>query len=118
MGGGFGLAKENIPATVVNREDWIRRPVFTPVMSAFFEQYYTARGVRIVKQARVAALEGKDTVQAVLLGDNEKLSCDLVVVGVGAVPVTELLEKSVIALDDGIVVNEYLETSRTGIYAA
>ncbi|TMP91067.1 MAG: hypothetical protein E6L06_06025 [Verrucomicrobia bacterium] len=49
---------------------------------------------------------------------NEKLSCDLVVVGVGAVPVTELLEKTVIALDDGIVVNEYLETSRTGIYAA
>ena len=112
------LAQKNIQTTLVIREDRVWSRVFTPVMSAFFEQYYTARGVRIVKQARVAALEGKDTVQAVLLGDNEKLSCDLVVVGVGAVPVTELLEKTVIALDDGIVVNEYLETSRTGIYAA
>ena len=124
IGGGFigmevasVLAQKNIQTTLVIREDRVWSRVFTPVMSAFFEQYYTARGVRIVKQARVAALEGKDTVQAVLLGDNEKLSCDLVVVGVGAVPVTELLEKTVIALDDGIVVNEYLETSRTGIYA-
>ena len=125
IGGGFigmevasVLAQKNIQTTLVIREDRVWSRVFTPVMSAFFEQYYTARGVRIVKQARVAALEGKDTVQAVLLGDNEKLSCDLVVVGVGAVPVTELLEKTVIAFDDGIVVNEYLETSRTGIYAA
>ena len=42
-------------------------------MSAFFEQYYAARGVRIVKQARVGAIEGKGTVQAVLLGNREKL---------------------------------------------
>ena len=94
IGGGFigmevasVLAQKNIQTTLVIREDRVWSRVFTPVMSAFFEQYYTARGVRIVKQARVAALEGKDTVQAALLGDNEKLSCDLVVVGVGAVPV-------------------------------
>src|SRR5438132_13957932 len=87
IGGGFigmevasVLAQKKIQTTLVIREDRVWSRMFTPVMSAFFEQYYTARGVRIVKQARVAALEGKDTVQAVLLGDNEKLSCDLVVV--------------------------------------
>ena len=71
-----------------------------------------------MKQARVAAIEGKGRVQAVLLGDHEKVSCDFVVVGVGAVPVTEPLEKTAIAIDNGIVVNEYLEASRAGIYAA
>jgi len=116
VGGGFigmevasVLAQKNIRTTLMIREERVWSRVFTPVMSAFFEQYYTARGVRIVKQARVVAIEGKGGVQAVLLGDNEKISCDLVVVGVGAVPVTELLEKTVIAIDDGIVVNEYLE---------
>jgi len=125
IGGGFigmevasVLAQKNIQTTLVIREDRVWSRVFTPVMSAFFERYYTARGVRIVKQARVAALEGKDRVQAVLLGNNEKFSCDFVVVGVGAVPVTELLEKTVIAIDNGVVVNEYLEASRSGIYAA
>jgi NADPH-dependent 2,4-dienoyl-CoA reductase/sulfur reductase-like enzyme len=125
IGGGFigmevasVLAQKNIHSTLIVREDRVWSRVFTPVMSAFFEQYYTAHGARIAKQARVVAIEGKGKVQAVLLGDREKLSCDLVVVGVGAVPVTELLEKTRIAIDDGIVVNEYLEASHTGIYAA
>ena len=125
IGGGFigmevasVLAQKNIQTTLVIREERVWSRFFTPVMSAFFEQYYTTRGVRIVKQARVATLEGKDRVQAVLLSNNDKISCDLVVVGVGAVPVTELLEKTVVAIDNGIVVNEYLESSCAGIYAA
>ena len=124
IGGGFigmevasVLAQKNIQTTLVIREDRVWSRVFTPAMSAFFEQYYASRGVRIVKQARVTALEGKGKVQAVLL-DTEQISCDFVVAGVGAVPVTELLEKTVIAVDNGIVVNEYLEASLAGIYAA
>jgi NADPH-dependent 2,4-dienoyl-CoA reductase/sulfur reductase-like enzyme len=125
IGGGFigmevasVLAQKNIQTTLVIREDRVWSRVFTPVISTFFEQYYTARGVRIVKQARVAAIEGGDRVRAVLLEGGEKLPCDLVVVGVGAVPVTDLLEKTSVAMSDGIVVNEYLETSIPGVYAA
>lgn len=125
IGGGFigmevasVLARKNIQTTLITNEDRVWSRVFTPAMSAFFEQYYAARGVRIVKQARVGALEGEGRVQAVLLGDRQKLSCDLVVIGVGAVPVTELLEKTGVRIDDGIVVNDCLETSTAGIYAA
>jgi NADPH-dependent 2,4-dienoyl-CoA reductase/sulfur reductase-like enzyme len=125
IGGGFigmevasVLAQKNIESTLVIREDRVWSKVFTPAMSAFFEQYYTARGVRIVKQGQVAAIEGKEKAQAVLLGDQRKIPCDFVVVGVGAVPVTEPFEKTGIALDNGIVVNEFLHASRAGIYAA
>jgi NADPH-dependent 2,4-dienoyl-CoA reductase/sulfur reductase-like enzyme len=125
IGGGFigmevasVLTQKGIQATLVIREDRVWSRVFTPPMSAFFEQYYTARGVRIVKEARVASLEGKGAVQAVVFGDGKKMSCDVVVVGVGAVPVTEPVEKSGVAVENGIVVNEYLEAERAGIYAA
>jgi NADPH-dependent 2,4-dienoyl-CoA reductase/sulfur reductase-like enzyme len=125
IGGGFigmevasVLTQKGIQATLVIREDRVWSRVFTPPMSAFFEQYYTARGVRIVKEARVASLEGKGAVQAVLFGDGKKISCDVVVVGVGAVPVTEPVEKSGVTVENGIVVNEYLEAERAGIYAA
>jgi len=125
IGGGFigmevasVLAQKSIQTTLVIREDRVWSRVFTPLMSAFFEQYFTARGVRIVKEARVASLGGKGGVQAVLLGDGKKISCDCVVVGVGAVPVTEPVEKAGLTVDNGIVVNEYLEASRAGVYAA
>lgn len=125
VGGGFigmevasVLAQKNIQTTMVIREDRVWSRVFTPAMSAHFERYYTERGVRIVKQARVAAFEGKSSVQGVLLGDSKNIPCDLVVIGAGAVPVTEPLENTAIAVDDGIVVNQYLETCVTGVYAA
>ena len=125
VGGGFigmevasVLAQKSIPTTLVIREDRVWSRVFTPVISAFFENYYASRGVRIMKQAQVASLEGKRPVQAVLLGDGKKISCDLAVVGVGAIPVTELGQEAGIKVENGIVVNEYLEASHAGIYAA
>jgi 3-phenylpropionate/trans-cinnamate dioxygenase ferredoxin reductase component len=125
IGGGFigmevasVLAQKNIRTTLIIREDRVWSRVFTPVMSAFFEEYYASRGVRVLKEAQVASLQGKGEVQALLLGDGEKISCDLVVVGVGAVPVTEPVEKTGVAVENGIVVNEYLESNRAGVYAA
>jgi NADPH-dependent 2,4-dienoyl-CoA reductase/sulfur reductase-like enzyme len=125
IGGGFigmevasVLAQKSIETTLVIREDRVWSRVFTPFMSAFFEQYYTSRGVRIVKEAQIASFEGKNSVQAVRLGDGKKISCDFVVVGAGAVAVTQPAEKSGIRVDNGIVVNEYLEASQVGVYAA
>ena len=125
IGGGFigmevasVLAQKNIQTTMIIREDRVWSRVFTPSMSAFFEQYYTARGVRIVKEAQVASFEGTDEVQAVLLDQGKKITCDVVVVGAGAIPVTELVENTGVTVENGIVVNEYLETSHPAIYAA
>ncbi|WP_411282108.1 FAD-dependent oxidoreductase [Gemmatimonas sp.] len=55
---------------------------------------------------------------AVVLDDGTRLLADLVVVGVGVHPRLELATAAGIALDRGVLVNEYLETSVPGIFAA
>jgi NADPH-dependent 2,4-dienoyl-CoA reductase/sulfur reductase-like enzyme len=54
----------------------------------------------------------------VTLSSGGKIECHMVVAGVGAAPVTELFVDLGLVLDNGIMVNEYLETSIPGVFAA
>jgi len=112
------LAQKNIETTLIIREDRVWSRVFTPAMSEFFERYYASRGVRLLKRETVTRLEGQDSVSAAVLSSGSKVPCEMAVAGVGASPVTELFIGTGLAVDNGIVVNEYLETNQTGVYAA
>jgi NADPH-dependent 2,4-dienoyl-CoA reductase/sulfur reductase-like enzyme len=125
IGGGFigmevaaVLAQKNIETTMVMREDRIWKQFFTPEMSHFFESYYIARGVRFVKGAAIKALKGDGAVSAVDLGTAGVVACEMVVAGLGALPETDMLANAGITVADGVMVNEYLETNVSGIFAA
>lgn len=112
------LAQKGIETAMVLRDDRIWKNFFSPRMSQFFEMYYAARGVRFVKMASVRELRGDEAVSAAVLGDGQSIACEMVVAGIGVQPVTDLLAGSGIEVDDGVKVNEYLETSRPGVLAA
>ncbi len=124
IGGGFigmevasVLSQKNIETSLIIREDRVWSRVFTPAMSEFFERYYLSRGVKLLKNESVASLQGNDRLNA-SLSSGRKITCDMVVAGVGATAVTDLFAKSGLAIENGIVVNEYLETNQAGIFAA
>jgi NADPH-dependent 2,4-dienoyl-CoA reductase/sulfur reductase-like enzyme len=125
IGGGFigmevaaVLAQAGIGVTIVLKDDRIGARLFSPEMSHFFEAYYAERGVRLLKGTSVSQLQGEEVVSSAVLVDGQTISCQLVVVGIGVEPVTEMVGNSGIAIGDGIVVNEYLETTQPNILAA
>ena len=100
--------------TIVFPQDRVWKSFFTPEMSKFFETYYMNRGVHITPGASVEEI-GPDYVS---LSTGKKLEADLVVAGIGVMPVTGIAESAGIRVQNGIAVNEFLETSATDIYAA
>jgi NADPH-dependent 2,4-dienoyl-CoA reductase/sulfur reductase-like enzyme len=125
IGGGFiGMevasvfAKQNIGVTMIVREERIGPKFFTPSMSQYFERYFSERGVRLLKQTGLKELHGGRNLEAVVLEDGQSIACDTIVAGIGVKPVVDVLAGSGIEIGDGVIVNEFLETNKSGIYAA
>ncbi len=125
IGGGFiamevasALTQKGVETTMAMPEDRVWKQFFTAEMSKFFEDYFSARGVRFRKGVGIGRLRGNGQLEAVELTDGSATSCELAVAGIGAQPVTELLDGSGIEVSNGVVVNEFLETNAPGIFAA
>jgi NADPH-dependent 2,4-dienoyl-CoA reductase/sulfur reductase-like enzyme len=112
------LAQKGIEVTMVLNQDRIGKRLFSPEMSRFFEDYYTAQGVRLIKSASVSELGGNGAVSSAVLANGQTIPCELVVAGIGVQPATEMLANSGLNVGDGIIVNEYLEASQPDVLAA
>jgi 3-phenylpropionate/trans-cinnamate dioxygenase ferredoxin reductase subunit len=92
--------------------------VLGPEVGSVFAALHRDHGVDLHLAARLEAFEGDRRVERVRLADGRALDCDFVVVGVGVSPRTALAESAGIAVGDGILTSDRLETSVPGIFAA
>jgi 3-phenylpropionate/trans-cinnamate dioxygenase ferredoxin reductase subunit len=76
------------------------------------------RGVQLVSEDAVDALEGTDRVTRVRTRKNRVFECDLVVAGIGIVPNAELLAAAGAQIDNGVLVDEHCRTSLPDVFAA
>ena len=79
---------------------------------------HRAHGVRTIFEDTVAAFEGTQRVARVITKGGLRLECDFVVAGIGIEPVVDILDGTGIHVDNGVVVDQYCQTSVPGIYAA
>jgi 3-phenylpropionate/trans-cinnamate dioxygenase ferredoxin reductase subunit len=87
-------------------------------VGAVFGRLHADHGVVLRSGTGVTELRGSDSVEEVVLGDGSVEPADLVVVGIGVLPRVELASAAGLAVQNGVVVNEYLETDAPGVFAA
>ena len=92
--------------------------VLGPEVGEVYRDLHLERGVDWRPGSSVRRIIGTDRVQAVETSAGERIPADLVVVGVGVQPQTELAVSAGLTVGDGIEVSDTLMTSAPGIYAA
>ena len=83
-----------------------------------FRKLHADNGVHLRLGLGVQELRGVGAVEEVVLADGTTEAADLVVVGIGVTPRTDVAAGTGLLIDDGIVVDEHLESGVAGIYAA
>ena len=108
------LRERGIDVHVVGREQLPMERVLGKELGRFIQALHESHGVVFHLGTTIDHMDG----DSATLADGTVLQADFVVAGVGVRPAIALAEQSGLAIDRGVVVDEYLQTSAPGIYAA
>ncbi|MEJ2647416.1 MAG: FAD-dependent oxidoreductase [Sedimentisphaerales bacterium] len=125
IGGGFigseiaaALNVNKVHVTILMDGPYLVDRVFPRSVGTAIQQDYVRRGVKILSQDSAVSITKRDHFLSATTKSNRVINSDVVIVGIGIEPSTELAESASLEVGNGIVVNEFLETSNKDIYAA
>lgn len=111
------LMSHDVRATVVEIRDRVWAGLIPPDLSRWMRDHYEGRGVSFRLNSGVTRFVGHGRVQAAEVA-GESISCDLAVTGIGMVPADAIASDAGLAVDGGILVDRFGESSHPHIYAA
>ena len=125
VGGGYiGLEvaavgrKNGLDVTVLETESRVMNRVVATEISDFFQNMHTEEGVKLELGRRVQEIGGDGSVTEVVCADGFSVPADLCIIGIGIMPNIEVAEAAGLNCSNGIVVDEFCQTSDPDIYAA
>ncbi|MBI3583688.1 MAG: NAD(P)/FAD-dependent oxidoreductase [Nitrospinae bacterium] len=114
-----GLTAIGIDVTVVELAPEVLSRALDRDASRIVQRKMEEAGVEVITNNEVVEITGKGNVaNGVVLRDKKKIKCDLVIVAIGVIPNTVFIKNSGIKINRGVVVDERMETSVKGVYAA
>ena len=112
------LRTRGIAVDVVENARVPMERVLGPELGRLVQSLHETQGVKFHLGQSLARVDGSSATLRVTLGDGTILETDLIVAGVGVRPALALAEKAGLALDRGVAVDQYLQASAPGVFAA
>lgn len=125
VGGGYigaeiaaALVQNGVETELVFPSEVLGDGTFPPELARRYEQLFRDGGVDLRPNARVEEVRTEGNRLHVVLEGGDERPADIVVLGLGVDPVTDLAEQAGLVVDEGVVVDEHLVTSDDAIWAA
>ena len=125
IGGGYiglevasAMIELGLKVTILEAEERILKRVTSPEVSKFYNDFHSNKGVEVICNAKVNNLNAENQmIHSVSLESGERLAADIVLVGIGAIPNTQLADSMGIECSNGIRTDQYCRTSIPNILA-
>lgn len=125
VGGGWvgaelaaGLKVNDIDVSLVFPDDVLNKKRLPLEIAEKFQEAFVEIGVSLVNNAYADSYRVEDDRVILSLENGQELTADVLVLGIGLDPRVELAEAAGLEVDNGVVANEYLQSSDPNIYAA
>ena len=125
IGGGYigletaaSLKKLGLEVTVLEAMPRILQRVTAPELSEFYKRIHSEEGVKIVEDTIAAKISQDGGGLTVTDKAGHDYGADFVIIGIGVIPNTELADDAGLECGNGIIVNEFCQTTDAEIYAA
>ncbi len=110
--------QRGLEVTVVDPGALPNERIFGAEIGAFYRDVHAQHGIELRLGEGVDAFEGDGAVARVRTSSGRAVDCDFAVVGVGVVPRVQLARDAGLEIDNGILVDEKLQTSAPNVFAA
>jgi len=111
------LIKRGVDVIIVEMKERILNTILDQQASLMAEEVLKQAGVEIIAGQTVVKVNGRGTVEEVILDNGAAIPCDLVVVAIGVSPRPELALDAKLEINRGIVVDRHMATNHPGVYA-
>jgi 3-phenylpropionate/trans-cinnamate dioxygenase ferredoxin reductase subunit len=125
IGGGFigseiaaSLRANELGVTMIFPSDWLVSRVFPEALGRYLTDQYRAKGVEVLTGDVPVSIQRDGSGYATKTRAGREVRTDLIVTGIGITPNIALAQSAGLAAGDGVIVNEFLQTSAPDIYAA
>lgn len=115
---GHSLHELGLRVTVLERGGRLLSKQIDEHCSELVDAHFARIGMQVLYRAESEALTGEDRVRGVTLKDGRTLRCDMFLAAVGIRPNAELAKQAGIAVNRGVIVDDRMETSAPGVFAA
>lgn len=114
----YALKKRNVDVKVIIKSKQVLSQMLDFAAAAFIQRRLEQNGVDIVSGCDVTEVIGNGDIKAVKLNSGKAFGCSLIVVAKGVMPNTDLIKDAGININQGITVNNLMQTNIPNIYAA
>jgi NAD(P)H-nitrite reductase large subunit len=111
------LVKRGLDVIVVEMKETILNTILDQQASLMAEEVIRQAGVEIITSHTVAEINGKETVEGVILDNGDVMPCDLLIVAIGVSPRSELALDAGMKINRGIAVDRHMATNYSNVYS-